>query len=141
MHDGKTPVNELSPRRRVYADMLKNGTRIGLIVTLILFAVYIFSVREPAVPFENLSRVWSQSAETLREAHGLAPGWAWLTLAGHGDYMALIGIALLCCVTLVCLARIIPFSIKSKDYIFLTFLVLEVLILLSAASGLLQGGH
>lgn len=130
-----------SPRRDAYATMLEWCTRIGLTLTIVLFSFYVLQIRPPLIAFEELPDVWSQSAASVREAAGLHEGLEWLTFAGKSDFLALIGIASLACVSIVCLLRILPMTLKSKDYTFSVFLLLEIGILLLAASGVLQAGH
>ena len=74
------------------------------------------------------------------QAAGIHPGWAWVGHLGYGDMIIYIPIALLAGVTIVCYIGVIPKFLKSQEYILLVIAILEVVVLLGAASGLLQGG-
>jgi hypothetical protein len=59
-----------------------------------------------------------------------------------GDFLNFAGIVFLAGVTIICYARIIPILLRKKDTVFVVIAVLEVLVLVLAASGLLKaGGH
>ncbi len=58
-----------------------------------------------------------------------------------GDYLNFVGIALLAAVTIVCYIGILPNLFRKKDWIYATIAVLEVLILVLAASGIVAVGH
>jgi hypothetical protein len=44
-------------------------------------------------------------------------------------------------VTVICYAAIIPLLLKRKDFVYATLAVLEVLVLVAAASGIIAVGH
>ena len=77
----------------------------------------------------------------IRNLVGVGTGWDWLTLIGYGDYMNFLGIAFLCGLTIACYLRVLPFSLQRKDFVSGAILVLEVILLSVAASGLLAAGH
>ena len=68
--------------------------------------------------------------------------WAWLGMLGKGDFINFIGIAFLAGVTVLCYSAIFPIFVRKKDVVYAVLALLEVLVLLLAASGILKaGGH
>ena len=64
-----------------------------------------------------------------------------MRLVGSGDMANFIGIALLASVTLVCYVQLAWSFIKSKERIMLAIAILELAVLLLAASGVLVSSH
>jgi hypothetical protein len=63
-------------------------------------------------------------------------------MLGKGDFLNFIGIAFLAGVTIICFFPIIPIFLKKKDKVYAALAVVEILVLVLAASGLLKsGGH
>ena len=127
--------------QRIYAALLDRGMKIGFVLLVISFALYLTGVIEPHVPVRDLPAYWGMSAVEYAQAAEVPPGWGWLSLAGTGDYMNFIGIAVLAFVTVACYLRILPILVRNGDTAFGVIVVLEVLVLLLAASGLLVVGH
>lgn len=133
---------EVPEEQLAYATWLDWGMRLGFVALLVSFVAYLFGLAEPHVSHTELAHLWSQPVGDYLKATGGHTGWSWLTLAGKGDYMNLIGVAILSGVTVVCYARILPTFIKAKDRVFVAIVVLEILLLVLAASGVLVGaGH
>lgn len=131
-HDGDARV---APEQQRYARWLDLGMRTGLALLALTFAVYVFGWLPARVPFESLPRLWTLPVEDyLREA-GLAPGWTWLWNIGHGDRLALTGIALLAGISLPCLALLVPAYWKRGDRAHALIALALVGLLALAASG------
>jgi hypothetical protein len=62
-------------------------------------------------------------------------------MLAKGDYLNLIGVALLGFVTVLCYLRVLPLLLRSGERLQSAFAVAQVVVLLLAASGLLAGGH
>lgn len=124
-----------------YADVLSIGVTVARFFLAFTFVLYVFGFAAPRVPFSDLPAYWSMPVGQYLQTTGIGTGWSWLALAGHGDYMNILGIALLSSLTIVCYLRVLPFSLKRKDHIFSTILILEIIVLSLAASGLLASGH
>ncbi len=79
--------------------------------------------------------------QIYEEGHKFA-GWSWLKMIGKGDFLNFLGIAFLSGVTIVCYLRIVPILFRKKDTVYGILALIEVLVLVLAASGLLKaGGH
>ena len=125
-----------------YAKLLDAGMKLGLLILIVTFIVYLTGILAPHVPVNDLPKFWKMPVHKYLAATGIHPGWAWLGMLGKGDFLNFIGIAFLAGVTLICYARIIPILLKKKDTIYALLAAVEVLVLALAASGVLKaGGH
>jgi len=135
---GKTKVTE----QLAYATILDKGMKVGLLMLIISFIIYLTGILTPYIPVNDLPKYWGMSVHKYLEATGIHPGWTWLGLVGKGDFLNFIGIAFLAGVTAVCYIRIIPILFRKKDMAFGIIAILEVIVLVLAASGILKsGGH
>jgi hypothetical protein len=135
---GKTKVTE----QLAYATILDKGMKIGLLMLVISFIIYVTGILTPYIPVNDLPKYWGLSVHKYLEVTGIQPGWTWLRLLGKGDFLNFVGIAFLAGVTAVCYIRIIPILFRKKDIAFGIIAILEVIVLVLAASGLLKsGGH
>lgn len=130
-----------SEEQLAYAHWLDWGMKIGFVTLVVTFLGYLFGVTEPHVSHEKLAELWSHPVRDYLKATDTHTGWTWLSLIGQGDYMNFIGIAFLSAVTAVCYLRILPIFIATKDKVFTVIAILEVLVLVLAASGILVSGH
>ncbi|MEW6117331.1 MAG: hypothetical protein AB1553_10580 [Nitrospirota bacterium] len=125
-----------------YAKLLDLGMKLGLAALVVTFVVYLSGILPPHVPVNDLPKYWEMSVHKYLEATNIQPGWAWLRMLGKGDFLNFTGIAFLAGVTLFCYVRIIPILFKNKDSVYGILAILEVLVLVLAASGILKsGGH
>lgn len=127
--------------QQVYAKWLEAGTRIGLALLVVTFALYVFGVFEPLVAPQEVTRLWTLSLDQYLAATGAPSGWSWLDVLGKSDYFNLIGIAILALVTVVCYARMVPALLARGERLQAALAIAQVLVLLAAASGVLSGGH
>lgn len=131
-----------STEQLAYASILDKGMKIGLLMLVISFIIYLTGILTPYIPVNDLPKYWGMSVHKYLEATGIHTGWSWLSLIGKGDFLNFIGIAFLAGITAVCYIRIIPILFSKKDIAFGIIAVLEVVVLVLAASGLLKtGGH
>lgn len=124
--------------QHVYARWLELGSRTIFALALVSLVVYATGLLAPAVPLDQLPRLWSlPAAQYLREA-GLPGGWGWLRLVRFGDYLNLLPIALFSVLSLVCSARVVPAFARSGERTQAWLAALQVVILLAAASGVVH---
>ncbi len=125
-----------------YARLLDYGMKVGLLVLIVTFAIYLTGTLSPHVPVHDLSKHWGSPVHKYLEAASIPTGWSWLSMVGKGDFLNFVGIAFLSGVTVLCYSRIIPILFRRKDTIYGIIAILEVLVLVLAASGILKaGGH
>jgi hypothetical protein len=125
----------------VYADVLEMGLTIGRVVLAAMFILYVLSITTPKVPLSELPTHWLLPAGQYSNLVGISAGWGWIKLVHYGDYLNFLGIAFLASVTGACYLRLLPILLRSKDRSFSAILVVELLVLFLAASGLLAFGH
>ncbi len=129
-----------NPKQIVYANVLNKGMLLGLIVLVITFALYVFGVITPYVPVEELSQYWHLPVNDYLHELNIPDGWGWLSMLKYSDFINFIGIAFLAGITILCYIAIIPVLLKNNDIIYAIIAVLEVIVLLAAATGLIAGG-
>lgn len=123
-----------------YAKLLDIGMKVGLIMLVITFIVYLVGVLTPHIPVNDLPKYWSMPVKDYLKATDIHTGWSWLAMVGKGDFLNFIGIAFLSGVTIFCYMRIIPILFRKKDTVYAVLALVEVLVLVLAASGILKGG-
>jgi len=125
-----------------YAKLLDIGMKIGLLMLVISFAIYVLGILTPHIPVGDLPKYWSMPVKEYLKATDIHTGWSWIHLLGKGDFLNFAGIAFLSGVTILCYMRIIPILFRKKDTVYAVLAIIEVLVLVLAASGLLKtGGH
>jgi hypothetical protein len=125
----------------IYARWLGWGTRVALAALLATFLAYALGLSEPLVSLQQLPARWSLPLADFLAATGAPTGWDWLRFAANGDYANHLGVAMLGAVSVVCYVRILPTLFRSRERALGVLALLQVLVLLIAASGLLAGGH
>lgn len=135
-------AGKTSPEQLAYANLLDKGMKLGLLMLVISFIIYLTGILTPYIPVHDLPKYWGMSVHKYLETTGIHPGWTWLALVGKGDFLNFIGIAFLAGITVICYLRIIPILFRKKDIVYGVIAILEVVVLVLAASGLLKsGGH
>ena len=125
-----------------YAKVLDMGMKIGFIMLLITFSLYLTGILTPHVPVDDLPKYWSMPVKDYLKTTDIHTGWSWVYLLGKGDFLNFVGIAFLSGVTILCYLRIIPILFRKKDTVYGILAIIEVLVLVLAASGVLKaGGH
>ncbi len=127
--------------QRVYARWLGWCTRVALTVLIGTFVAYMLRLAPPLVPLESLPEVWTLPVDRYVAVTGAPTGWDWLGRLRSGDYANLLGVALLCLVTVGCYVRVLPLLLRSRERLLALIAVAQVLVLLAAASGWLAGVH
>lgn len=138
-----SPENTLLQKAEAmrYALLLDWGTRVGLVVLVLGFAAYVFGFITPLVALDQLPQLWNKPVAVYLKQTGTPTGWGWLALAGKGDMLNLVGIAILAGCSLPPLLGLIPLYLKRRDYAYAAICAAIVLVLVLAASGILSGGH
>ncbi len=125
-----------------YAKILDIGMKAGLLAIIITFIIYITGFFSPYIPVDDLPKYWGLSVHEYLESTGVHSGWSWFSMLGKGDFLNFLSIAFLAGVTVICYIAIIPILFRKKDRVYVFLAILEVLVLVLAASGILKaGGH
>lgn len=134
---------ELNDRHRAqerYALWLQWGTRAGLLLLVVAFVAYLAGAT-PHVPIEQLPKLWEQPASHLLAQTGSRPGWHWATLLARSDMMVLLAIAFLATCSILCVAAVVPIFRRRGEKAFVAICVLQVAVIVLAASGILAIAH
>jgi hypothetical protein len=121
----------------LFARWVRAGTRIALALLVASYVVYVSGLLAPQLPPEQLARLWGLPLGQYLAASSAPTGWHWLALAGHGDYINYLGIALLASIVPLAYLRSLPVLAQHARAHALIAL-LELAVLLAAASGLLH---
>jgi hypothetical protein len=132
---------QATEEQKTYSGILSAGRKLGLASIGIALIAYLSGLMNARVPMSILPRYWGMSAADYMKATGLKGGWAWLNLYQYGDMLSFFGIAILGMVSVACYLAIIPTLARKKDYPYFIIAIFEVLVLISAASGLVNFGE
>jgi hypothetical protein len=137
---GKGP--KATEEQLLYAGILDKGMKVGIVMLFVSFTVYLTGILSPYVPVNDLPKLWTLKVHDYLQAAHIEHGWWWTTMLHKGDFLNFAGIAFLGSVTIICFVAIIPTFFKKKDYVYGIMAIIEVLVLVLAASGILKsGGH
>jgi len=140
MADQSTP--QATEEQILYAKLLNGGMLVGLLGLIVTFAIYGTGILKPKIPLEQVQNYWVMPVNEYLEKSGVHAGWAWITNLNYGDMLNFLPIALLSAITILCYVAIIPGLLRKGDRIYAVLAVIEVLVLVLAASGILgSGGH
>ncbi|MHB1325600.1 MAG: hypothetical protein ACYDGS_01065 [Thermoleophilia bacterium] len=145
--EGKAEVTQIStpgasPEQKRYGAILDVAMKVGLLVLVATFILYLVGVPKPHVPVGDVSANWSLKVDKYLEATQIEKGWSWAKHLGQSDFLTFAPIAFLASVTVICYLTILPIFFKRKDFIYATLVIAEVMVLVLAASGVLpSGGH
>lgn len=138
MNARELPAGDAQQR---YASWLERGSRLGFAMLVVGFVAYAAELVEAHVPIEDLPGLWHLPAREFLVAASIEPGWGWAALAHRGDLMNLVGIAVLATASVPCLLAVLPIFRARGERILVATCLLEVAVLLLAASGWLAAGH
>jgi hypothetical protein len=124
-----------------YARFLAWGTALGLGVLVLGFIAYVSGWIEPHVPIERVPQFWTRPSKEMLAHAGLAPGWGWAALLHRSDMMVIAAIGWLASCSIPCLAAVIPVFRRRGERTFVVICVVQIAVLVLAASGILAVGH
>ncbi|HEY6002452.1 MAG TPA: hypothetical protein VIV57_06220 [Anaeromyxobacter sp.] len=132
----------IAEEQLAYAQVLDVGMKLGLLLLLVTFALYVTGLVSPHIPVTDLPRYWSLPVKEYLAATGIPRGWSWIGMLGSGDFLNFLGIAFLGGVAIACYLAISPIFFRKRDRLYGWLALVEVAVLALAASGLLKvGGH
>ena len=138
----KMELTKPLPHQLTYATILNWGAWAGIVIMTITYIIYVFHLIPPYVDVNLVTQHWDKKVQHYLEITNSPKGWEWLLLLSHGDFLNFIGIALLAILTIICYLVLTIGYLKQKDKLYAGIAILEVLVLVFAASGILgSGGH
>lgn len=141
MAEQETLSTQASDEQLLYAKVLEIGMYIGLLILFVTYLLYVFGIIEPFLQPDEITKYWSLPVHEYTEQVGMKIGWGWVSMVGYGDVLNFVGIAILAGISILCYAAIVPSLLKRKDHVYAGIAVLEILVLVLAASGILAAGH
>ncbi len=133
----KTPKEQIT-----YSTLLRYGSWTAIAILLITYLIYVSGIVEAYIPINELPHYWSKPVREYVVEANIPLGWGWVSLLNKGDFLNFIGIVLLSGMTIICFLALLPEYIRKKETLFIVIVVLEVIVLITSASGLLgSGGH
>jgi hypothetical protein len=131
-----------SEEQLAYANILNSGMYFGLLVLVVTFVIYVSGMLQSFIPPQEIPKYWGMKAYDYIHTLNAPIGWGWAAMIGKGDYLNFIGIAILAGLTILCYLVILPILMRKKDTPYVVIAILEVAVLVLAASGILKaGGH
>lgn len=135
-------AQQATEEQLLYANILNKGMMFGLLGLVITFIIYGTGILKPMIPLEQVQNYWVMPVADYLAASGIHAGWAWLGNLGYGDMLTFVPIAFLSLLTIICYISIIPGLLRKKDTPYVVLVIVEIIVLSVAASGLLgSGGH
>lgn len=125
----------------VYANVLHWASTLGIVFVVLGFAVYVFELLPLSVSIDDIAQSWHLSAAELNQQYHLPTGWAWVSDILKGDILSFASIVYLSGATIICLVAVAGVFFKEKNIIYTVIAVLQVLVLVFAASGVIGSGH
>jgi hypothetical protein len=129
------------PEQVFYGNILLIGSLTGIVLLVITFILYVSGAVAPFIPVEELPKLWGMKAHDYVELTKVPTGWGWLAYLGKGDYMNYIGVAILAGLTILGYLVLLPAYLKRKDGIYSVIVLVEIVVLVLAAAGVVAAGH
>jgi hypothetical protein len=142
MSEKEKPGQKPSKEQVIYANILVVGVWTGIALLFTTYFLYLSGILTPHVEISLIPELWGKGVNEYLELTHSPHGWGWIGLVTKGDFLNYVGFVLLAMMTVLCYLVLLKGYLAKKDWIYATIAVLEVLVLLVAASGLLgSGGH
>jgi hypothetical protein len=135
-------ATQATEEQLLYANILNKGMLVGLLGLVVTFIIYGAGILEPKIPLDQVQNYWVMPVSEYLQLSGIHAGWAWLGNLGQGDMLNFLPIAFLSLLTIICYLAILPGLMRKKDTAYVVLVIIEVVVLIVAASGILgSGGH
>ena len=129
---------DVSPEQNRYASILLVCSWAGIIVMLITFILYMGGLFNPLVKPSDMPLYWGLNVHQYLQATQGPSGWNWLRLINHADYLNLVGLAFLGSVSVLGYISLFIDYMRKKDMPYVIMVVLEIVVIISAASGIFK---
>ncbi len=130
-----------SPEELRYARVLDVGVKAGFVLLVFAFAVYLSGILPPHIPFDQLPRYWGLPVREFVKATSMPTGWGWLRLVATGDIVNLTAIAYMAGLSAICCLAVVPIFARRGERAHLVIAVLQIAVLVLAASDILTAGR
>ncbi len=99
-----------------YAKLLDLGMKVGLLMLVVTFFIYVFGIFTPHIPVNELPNYWKLPVKEYLKAADIHTGWSWLSEVGKGDFLNFVPIAFLAGVTILMLYKNNTHTFQEKRY-------------------------
>lgn len=123
-----------------YANLLLYGAWSGIAILAVTFTLYMSGIMTSYIHPSRMPEYWGMRAADYLHAAGIPTGWGWVSMMGYGDFVNFAGIALLGVLTIGGYLILLPAYLRKKDIPYVAIVMLEILVLSVAASGILGVG-
>jgi hypothetical protein len=127
-----------------YAKTLDFVSHAIILVMAVGYLFYLMQLLPLTVPIETVAGNWHLSASVLQSKIHNYCGWSCflsLPVLLHGDALSYASVVFLSMGTMICLATAALVFFSEKNHLFLTITILQVFVLLVAASGIMTMPH
>ena len=130
------------PEQMTYANLLFIGAWAGIVLMIITYVIYMTGTLSPHVDVALITQNWDKGVDEYLEITNSPHGWGWLSLINKGDFINFLGLVLIAVLTIFCYLFLIVGYGKRRDWVYFIICMMEVVVLILAASGILgTGGH
>ena len=137
-HDPLKPM----PEQLKYANLLFLGAWGGIAIMTLTYIIYLTGILPAHAPIDLIIQNWGHGVHEFLEVTDSPHGWGWLGLLGCGDFINFTGMVLLAVMTILCYLFLLQGYSKRKDWSYFFIALAEIIVLTTAASGILgSGGH
>jgi hypothetical protein len=124
-----------------YARVLDIGSKVGFVTLVAGFFAYVTGALDAHVAVGQLPGLWTLSLAEYLRATQTPTGWGWIAYLHKGEFAGLLGIAVLAGCSVACLAAITLLYARRGDRAYAAICILEIVVMLLAASGTLAVSH
>ncbi|NTV92263.1 MAG: DUF1634 domain-containing protein [Chlorobiaceae bacterium] len=138
MKDTSREKNDEGHVQFVYARVLDFVSHTGMLFIAAGYFVYVLQLLPLSVSISAVADNWHLSASDMQQKLHVPSGWSFMgsmTDLLKGDVLSYTSILFLCMATILCLVFAAKTFFREKNYIYTIIAVLQVLVLLFAASG------
>ena len=128
-------VDPISER---YARALQMLVLVGIGLLLVGFVLYITGAVPSAIPPEKVTTLWQLDSDTYVKETGQPTDWGWVRGILTGQGIAFASLVYLSLCTIVCLLLILPRYLRAGDRRYAIIVILQIAVLVAAASGILS---
>jgi hypothetical protein len=114
------------------------GVKLGFILLVLSFTLYMTGVLKPLVPVDQVSHYWGLSAAEYAKATGTPTGWGWLKMVARGDILNYVGIVVLASVSIISTFAVLPIFWRKGEKAHFAISLVLIVVLLASASNILS---
>ena len=141
MSDKEKISQNIDKVQLVYARVLEIVSYVGIAFLAAGYLVYVLQLLPLSVPIDAIAGNWHLKASEMQQKLHTPAGWSIVSSPAElfkGDVVSNLSIYYLAMATLACLGFASVTFYREKNYLYTTIAVLQVVVLLVAASGLIH---